>query len=369
MGLLESALKDLNESEDFGVRVMARTRASVYLARKGDSALAREHIAALRGEANPDYFAVSTCGAILAEGVLAYVQGERQLALDRLRRARAISTQFGEVRRWAEAWLAHVAFDADRYEELRDCHSSAISDVRPGEHAVLARIGATLGGATHYFGRFDLAKPWYEFARQHAVAEGDDLTIDAVLYNVAAIRLNDLRLQQINGAPDPSEAHRAELELRSSVNYDRLKNSLSFRYALPLLEAQCVLLKGDYEAAARLYRAWFVQGSMHTPIRIVASAKADFGAALARSGQSAEACGLIDEVRNTRTPDSSDDDLALIKYRAAEVARCLGQSADHELAMAEARAHLADHRRAQQKGLATLAGVADAARLGLNLPS
>jgi hypothetical protein len=51
-----------------------------------------------------------------------------------------------------------------------------------------------IADAFHYAGRFDLAKPWYAAAREHALVEGDDAMISAMLHGVAALRANQVRL-------------------------------------------------------------------------------------------------------------------------------------------------------------------------------
>ncbi len=63
---------------------------------------------------------------------------------------------------------------------------------RPSSTTPLARASLVVADAYHYAGRFDLAKGWYAAVRQHALADGDDAMISAMLHNVATFRANNV---------------------------------------------------------------------------------------------------------------------------------------------------------------------------------
>jgi tetratricopeptide (TPR) repeat protein len=117
----------------------------------------------------------------------------------------------------------------------------------------LARVNLVIADAFHYAGRFDLAKPWYAAVREHALAEGDDAMISAMLHNVAAFRANEVRLADAFGAPIPTEARRALLETESTENHDIGIGTLSMALLIPLMKAQLLASCGRFGEALEIF--------------------------------------------------------------------------------------------------------------------
>ncbi len=66
----------------------------------------------------------------------------------------------------------------------------------------------------------DLAKPWYAAVRDHALAEGDDSMISAMLHNSATFRANNVRLAEAFGNSQAAQAAQALMEADSTSNFD-----------------------------------------------------------------------------------------------------------------------------------------------------
>lgn len=345
MTLLATASQDLAGATTPIDKVVARIRLAVYSARQGNDQLARSHIDNLRAEPTSAAYSLAIAGANLAEGVVAYCSSDQATAVDRLRRSQALaaSARAESLERWANAWLAHVAFDAGNLDQVHERGALALQGVAREEHAVLARVCSTLGVALHFGDRYLEAKPWYDVAHRHAIAEGDDLMIDALLHNVAAIRANNLRLRQVDGRMSRDELDRADLEFRSSINYDRLKTSQSFRWTLPFLEAHLAVLREEYTTAAELLERWLSAGFSKAPERASADAKSELALCYAKLNRLGEAWRLVQEVRDSKKHDTSDDEVAMIKYRCHQVADLCGHSSDAQSLYLEARQALEAH--------------------------
>jgi len=124
-------------------------------------------------------------------------------ALDRLRRAHALSRAMNHpvLVPLCAAWLVHIEFNANRMEPMLQYAVQALQLAQPTHHAARARVSLVIADAVHFAGRFDLAKDWCAAVRHHALAEGDDAMISAMLHDVAALRANWVRLSDVFNEP------------------------------------------------------------------------------------------------------------------------------------------------------------------------
>lgn len=336
-----------------------KTRLAVHLARKGEVQTATETIADIRKTGAAGLLADATARANLAEGVALFCSGRSDLAGDKLRRAVALgdAAAQAQVSRWARSWLAHLELDNGHVGAVAPYARDLLATTPESEHWVLSRVGSTVASGLHLGDRFDLARPWFEFARQHAVAEGDDLTIDANLYNVAALRIHNLRLSEISSAIDSAETQRAEMELRSSFNYDAAKSPKSFRWAIPLIELQLSLLLDRNEFVAERLPKWLEAFREIAPPRHVVLALADHAYALTTQRESRRAFDTLAEAIRSVTADMAVDELALLKYRESQVSRALGDDSRAASSLKEAVVSLEAHRRDQLRFVEALSGI------------
>ena len=191
-----------------------RAQRGIYLARQGKHVEAQAIVDAIRGEFGDRPNAEVTAWISLVEALIHFYSQPGPKALDRLRRAHALSRAMNHpvLVPLCAAWLAHIEFNANRMEPMLQYAVEALRLAQPDHHAALARVSLVIADAFHYAGRFDLAKPWYAAVRQHALAEGDDAMISAMLHNVAAFRANQVRLPMHSVRLHPDEARLRMLE-------------------------------------------------------------------------------------------------------------------------------------------------------------
>lgn len=232
-----------------------RAQRGIYLARQGKHEHAQATVDAIRAEfgARPD--AQVTAWVSLVEALIHFYSQPGPKALDRLQRAHALSRAMNHplLVPLCAAWLAHIEFNANRMPPMLRYATEALRLAQPEHHAALARVSLVIADAFHFAGRFDLAKPWYAKVREHALAEGDDAMISAMLHNVAAFRANEVRLADAFGAPVPSEAKRALMETASTENYDVGIGTLSMALLIPLMKAQLLAVEGRYGEALQIF--------------------------------------------------------------------------------------------------------------------
>jgi tetratricopeptide (TPR) repeat protein len=311
--LLSLELSSANGSD---LRSMAalRTKRAIYFARRGDFTEAQLEIDHLRSLKGRDAFGDSIAGANLAEAVISAFSGPLSRSLDKLRRATIIIGDPSKcwVGRLCLAWQIHVLQNLWRSESIPSIANLLIESVDSTEHDVISRFASVVAVGLHLSGEYPLARPWYECARLHALAEGDDLTIDANLYNVAATRLNNLSLSNLFGEIDESELERAAWEVASSVNYDGLGGVAVFPWSVDMMKGRLALLQGNFELAiVELDRALSLNESdLPAHYRAMALAERAYCASKIDDLPSATRC--IESAISTIPGEMSDDDLALI---------------------------------------------------------
>jgi len=188
---------------------------------------------------------------MLAEGILWFGTGDFVQSSDRLKRAHGIASaaDHAPARATCAAWLALSAMNERRYDEMVRFLGESFGLAAKDDHQALGRASLVLADAFHLAGRFDLARPWYEATRQHAIAEGDESMLSALLFNVASFRASNVKFADALGNHLGEEARRAELEATSAAAYDRAIGTKSFSQLLPHLVEQLLIVEGKYQEA------------------------------------------------------------------------------------------------------------------------
>jgi len=208
----------------------------------------------------------------------------------------------------------------------------------------LARVSLFIADAFHYAGRFDLAKPWYAAVREHALAEGDDAMISAMLHNVAAFRANEVRLADAFGAPIPTEARRALLETESTDSYDIGIGTLSMALLIPLMKAQLLASCGRFGEALEIFSNVLERDSPENLERRKACFFADRAWCRLQLDQLDLALADVEMACQHAGGSADFDDIAAMHARLGKVLNQLGQyerSLEHQAqAMEYRRRHL-----------------------------
>ncbi len=255
--LLDNLNEQLSQAHELVAWGRVQAQRALYFARQGQRETATELVAAVRHEFAAAPHAEVTAWISLAEALNKFYAKPGAEGMDRLRRAQALARaiQHPVLVPLCAAWLAHFEFNANRMEAMVLHASQALSLAQGDHHAALARVSLVLADAFHYAGRFDLAKPRYARVREHALADGDDAMISAMLHNVAAFRASAVRLEDAFGRHSPSEAKRALMEAESTRTYDYGVGSSAMRLLVPLLRAQLFTVQKDYSSAIALFDA------------------------------------------------------------------------------------------------------------------
>ncbi len=224
---------------------------AAYLARIGRFDAARKIVGELRGVYGDGHSGPITVRIMLAEAMLHLYQSFNPNALDRLRRAQFISQLMGEKSLVAltSAWKAHLEFENSLFDEMFRSLRVTRDNAVEGDHSSQTRYCMVLCEVSLLSGKKDLGQFWFMRARDHALHDGDQASIDGLLYNKAAFSLAWLRVEKCFDRIDREAIQRLKFELSSSRNYQTLTQINAMIEQVTLCEARLSILEEDYPSA------------------------------------------------------------------------------------------------------------------------
>jgi tetratricopeptide (TPR) repeat protein len=326
-----------------------RLRKATYLARQGRAEEASAIVAAIREAFGKAPNAEVTAWVSLVESLVHFYSNPGPLAMDRLHRAEALSRaiEHPELVPLCAAWLAHMEFNANQMPQMVAHAAQALRLAQPAHHATLARVSLVVADALHFAGRFDLAKPWYAAVRDHALAEGDDAMISAMLHNVATFRTNNVRLMEAFGNPAPDQAAQALMETESTKTFDLGIGTASLTHFVPLLRAQLLTVQGKYAEALPLFEGNLEHASQQGLDRLKLAFYADRAVCNLRLGFVEQARNDISSALASESEACDSDDRAMTH---AQISKILGELGDRKRALKHmqiGQVHFRNHAAAQ----------------------
>ena len=305
--------------------VLQAQRAILWL-RHGRDAEAREELDRLHAGALVHPRVELAAWLHLAQGLMAYFgafSGFGGGARERVRRARvmAAAARLRPLQALADAWLAQMDFVGRDIDSLIAHAQAALAVLGPDDHGAGYRVATALASAWSLAGGEAAASPWYAWARQHAIAEGDDAGLAALLYNQTQMRA--LRIRHAALAGEPGEAPAVLLGVASVGHYDDSVGGSARGDLTPLLRAQLMTVQGDYAEEAALLEAQLPAAMAAGLARLGGSLLADLAWCWANTGDTTRARALADqaavEVLAEDSPHCDLDERAALHARLAQV--------------------------------------------------
>ena len=162
----------------------------------------------------------------------------------------------------AAAWLANMAFANDDMPRMAALVREALDTAQPEQHAARARAALVAGYAYHFAADNMHAQPWCEASRRHAIAEGDETHLSALMHNQAWMRASQARLALLFDANAGDAAHvdavtHALMGAESIGHYDAGVGTASLGSLVPMLRAQVLTAQERWSDALALFDAHF----------------------------------------------------------------------------------------------------------------
>jgi tetratricopeptide (TPR) repeat protein len=334
-----------------------RAERAAYLSRLGRFDEARAELAALRQKYDLAPNINASAWSNLAEGLLAYFSNAGVSRSDRVQRAHALSSAAGNRRLQAicAAWLAQWDYAKLDMDSLALHAAEALRLAGPQHHAARARACLVVAQALHLGARPELAQIWYGRSKDHATADGDDVTISALMHNMAWLRMLAMRQAVLTGKGDLSAGRHALMGAESVSNFDALVGDTSWQELKPILRAQIVSIQGDAAQALTLYEEHLT--GARAPMRLQANLLADKAWCHCQLGQWEAARTCAKDAVESMTDETQIDDQAATHSRLGQVFAKLDdvtQRQKHELSAAAA---WAAHENLQAKAVLLLRGM------------
>lgn len=233
-------------------RAELRSRRALYLARVSRFGEAQGEIDSLRQDFGNGQSGRVTCLLMIAEGVKAHYESFAAVASDRLGRALFLGQAMrdNEVVAMAAAWKGFLDFEYSRFESMARSLMLSADSWSPEEHTSKTRVFLMLMVASLVLGRVEAAQRYFKVAHSHAIADGDQASIEALVFDKAAHSLSRQRVEWATGVVNPEWAARTKLDLESSKNLNRLVNIDTMVDHVHLALARTEWLIGEFSGAA-----------------------------------------------------------------------------------------------------------------------
>jgi hypothetical protein len=236
-----------------------RAERAALFARQGRLDDARAELAAIHARYDGRTDAVVSAWASLADGLVAFYSDFSPSARDKLLRAHALSSAAGNrrVRALSAAWLAHMNYLDDDFEPMVRHLAVALAEAAPDSGSALARACLVAAQSYHWAERIDLAQPWYARARQHAMDDGDETLLSALMHNMAWLRATEARRLAVSGVVDREQVRQVLLGAESTGHFDQRVGTASLRSLVPILRAHVLTLLDRHAEALELFDAYW----------------------------------------------------------------------------------------------------------------
>ncbi len=317
-----------------------KAQRAILLARHGDLAGARGDLTALHQQAFQHPHAEVSAWLQLAEGLMSYYSDLSDGAPDKIRRAKSLAKSAGltEVEGLASAWLAMFAYVNQDIEGVVRHARECLELSSRNDHAARGRLAIALA-LTHDDAELaQSARGWYAEARKHASSEGDDASLSALMFNMAAMRTNRARHHVLSQSTSGSVTE-LMMAAESFKHYDQAVGVSSKAELTPLLRAQVLSLNGEFAAAAAIYEQHLPQAMSLGMTRLTCDYLADLAWCRVHTGQLEQALQQARRAEQELDPSCHLNDRASTHSRLAQVHAALGDTESAQRHAAQAATH------------------------------
>ena len=295
----------------------------------------------------------------LCEGIACHFSEMGPEAAAKILRAKALADASGQSQLAAltAAWAAHMAYLDASFETMASHLARALQLADAEHHGARSRACLVSAQAFHFAGRLDLAQPWYAATRRHALVDGDDATLGAMLHNSSWLHAALLRQNVLLDGVSAVDSRHALMSADSALHFDRFVGTTSLQALAPMLRAQILAVLDRPREAIALYDAHF-DASLDQGLRrtLEADLLADRAWCHAAAGDLELARRHAAAAELQLNPAGHFVDRVFAHRRLAQVWALLGEPGRAGVQQAHADSAAAGHRREQRRIVAALVG-------------
>jgi hypothetical protein len=244
---------ELSRESNIERRAELLARLAGHLARIGNFDEATRKLVELRAGYAKIHSGPATVWIMLAEGLVHLFQEEQLKALDRIKRAQVLgrAMEYHAIIASASAWKAHIELGRSEFAALTESLGLAFESVDTDDHDTHTRLAMVLFNALATKGDQVEAQKWFLRAHDRAVRNGDQASIEALLYNRATFGVANLRAACCFHAITTEDVSFARSEIESVRNLQQLVRGTTLRNQLDLWSARLMILEGKFDEAVR----------------------------------------------------------------------------------------------------------------------
>jgi hypothetical protein len=305
---------------------LLRAERAAYLIRQGQSDLATSELAALHQKYDGRPNVEMSAWLSLAGSLASYLSDLEPAAIDKMRRSRALSEAAGLARTQAlsAAWLAQMEYGRHEFAAMAGYVRESLKLAAVDHHSARSRASMVVALSLHLCGQMAIATTWYMNARDHAVAEGDNATISALMHNMSWLRMHALRQEQVVGSVDGAAGLHARIGIESTMVYDHLQGISTLEPLKPILQAQIHALEGRPAEALMLFNE-HMANQPEGMSRFHCTVLADRAWCLLQTGQADNARIAAADAEASFLTETQVDDRASTHSRLADIFGILGE--------------------------------------------
>jgi tetratricopeptide (TPR) repeat protein len=320
--LLKRLQAQLAEEPDPYRRAEFCATRACYLARIGNFQDARFEIAEIRTTFGDGRSGRVTVLLMLAEALVQHFGDLSANAADRVARALLLSKAMRDRQLIAltSSWMGYFQFEKSDYELSLRSIAEAMENADSQDHAALSRCAIVLLNTFALCGDWVSSQHWFLVGREHAVAEGDQAGIEALLHSKAVFGVAWLRVERCKREVDGSALTRSRQEIASARNLQHLTRIGALEDYIELADAMLSSIEGRYEAAlAKLEdleaKGPFPVGHFNQSVRAIERAFCCAGL-----GQTNSAVAALQEVDWAEVSSLDIDDRIVAAWMMSEMA-------------------------------------------------
>jgi len=249
--LLERLRRDLERQVDPAERAETTARMAIALARIGQFDGARGVIRSIREQFGQGQSGRVTVWLMLAEGLIHHYEDLNPAALDRINRAQLLASamRYKTVVALSSTWRAHILFEQSDFQPMLDSIALAVANVDETDFDAQTRLAIVLSNSFMICGDKEQSHKWFMQGHGYAIRNGDQASVDALLYNRAAFYLAWFRALNCVEPVSEQEIARVRREIDSATNLQKLTQISALSSHVMLLDARLMALESRHEDA------------------------------------------------------------------------------------------------------------------------
>jgi tetratricopeptide (TPR) repeat protein len=252
--LMQRLAERLSVEQDEYVAAELIAKQAAYLARTGDFEGARDKVKLVRARFFDGRSGRVTALLMIAEALIAHYESLGENARDRIMRAQLLGDVMRdrEIIALASAWRAHIEFEASAFDIAALSLRKALAVVDEQDHGAIARCAIVLFNAQSFVGNRETAQAWFMKGRDHALSDGDQASIDALVHNKATYGVAQLWVDRCTAREELQLGPLTRTEVQSARNLQELIRVSAHGSFIDLTECNLCILEGKFNEALAL---------------------------------------------------------------------------------------------------------------------